>query len=150
MKKITDLTDKEGREILEFVYPKKIEDNCYNTISFESKKDERGRHQVTMDMLPIIGIQYWNKMGDGCLIPFHDTRCVLWLYEHDYDIGDFLKYNKSFSQIENDFGNFAFCVEEIINKIDKNKEHPDSNFTLEKVSEKFKDLLEKYYYKDYE
>mgnify|MGYP003333090523 FL=1 len=146
-KNIKELTEDEAKQILEFAYPKD-KDNWFRKLSFEPKITEDGRQQVTFGMRPIIGIEYHNGQ-DNCILHFDNTKVVLWLYKNGYDITNLLEVNASFSEMEKDFENFAFEVEWMAKGDEGFRDDVKHNWTLDYVKKKCKELVEKYYYKDY-
>ena len=143
----SELTEDEAKQILEFAYPKD-KDNWFRKLSFEPKITEDGRQQVTFGMRPIIGIEYHNGQ-DNCILHFDNTKVVLWLYKNGYDITNLLEVNASFSEMEKDFENFAFEVEWMAKGDEGFRDDVKHNWTLDYVKKKCKELVEKYYYKDY-
>ena len=146
-KNIKELTEDEAKQILEFAYPKD-KDNWFRKLSFEPKITEDGRQQVTFGMRPIIGIEYHNGQ-DNCILHFDNTKVVLWLYKNGYDITNLLEVNASFSEMEKDSENFAFEVEWMAKGDEGFRDDVKHNWTLDYVKKKCKELVEKYYYKDY-
>jgi len=147
MKKIEELTEVEAEEILKFVYP----DEKYNTfmkISLEPHIAEGGGQYITFGGRSIIGIEFHNGQ-DRCILHFDNTKVVLWLYKNGYDITDLLEMNSHYSEMETDFENFSFAIEWMSKGEDGFKEGSKKNWTLEYVTKKCKELLERYYYKDY-
>jgi hypothetical protein len=147
-KNIKELTEDEAKQILEFAYPKD-KDKWFRKLSFEPKINEDGSQQVTFGMRSIIGIEYHNGQ-DNCILHFDNTRVVLWLYKNGYDIIELLESNSYLSEMEKDFENFAFAIDWMSKGDDGFREGYKQNWTLEYVTKKCKELLEKYYYKDYE
>lgn len=148
MKKISELTEEEGKEILNYVFPD--EDYIYKGLSFEPVKSERGGEYVTMDGSSIIGIRFIGGMNnDGMVLHFNHTKVVLWLYQHGYDIGELLEENAYMSEMESDFESFAFEVEWMSKGEGGFKDRVKHNWNLDYVKNKCKELVEKYYYKDY-
>lgn len=147
-KNIKELTEEEGREILEFVFPKE-KDFHFMDLSFEPEINEDGTQNVTFGMRSIIGIKFHNGQ-DNCILHFDNSKVVLWLYKNDYDILEFLEANSHLSQMELDFENFAFGVEWLSKGEEGFREHVKHNWTLDYVKKRCKELLEKYYYKNYE
>jgi hypothetical protein len=146
MKDIKELTEEEAKQILDFVYP---EDNYwFQKVSFEPKILENGSQQVTFDMRPIIGIEFHNGQ-DNCILYFDNSKVVLWLYKNGYDITNLLENNSYFSEMERDFENFAFSIEWMSKGEEGFREGHEHKWTLDYVKKKCKELVEKYYYKDY-
>lgn len=141
MKKIEELTDAEGREILKFVYPS--EDNYYQKLSFEPHIEEDGSQQITMGGRSLVGIFYHNGQ-DNCILHFDNTKVVQWLYEHGYDIGKQLKMNAYMSEMESDWEEFGYLIWSYIVKCES--EH----LTVDDIKQKCDKWLKTYYYKDYE
>lgn len=154
MKNIRQLTDIEGKEILNYVYPHDENDHnswkIYRNLSFEHKINVDGSQQVTFSMNPIIGIVYNNSHNDTCVLHFNHAKVILWLYNNGYDIKELLEENKYLSDIELDFNNLlddVLWLSKGEKGFSKENEHL---WTLEYVKDKCKKLIEKYIYKDYE
>jgi hypothetical protein len=146
MKNIIDLTEEEGKQILEFVYPDK-ERNSFTKLSFEPTLTGNGE-QVTLGMRSIIGILYHNGQ-DNCILHFDNSKVVLWLYKNEYDITSLLEKNFYFSEMEQDFENFSYAIHwlgEQRKHIEKDRQH---EYTLEYVLKEMDEYNEKYYFKDY-
>ena len=148
MKKIEELTEVEAEEILKFVYPDE-KYNWFKKLSFEPVIEADGSQRVTFGMRSIIGIEYHNGQ-DNCILHFDNTKVVLWLYKNGYDITDFLEANSYLSEMEEDFENFSFAISWMAKGEDGFREGSKQNWTLEYVTKKCEELLEKYYYKDYQ
>lgn len=146
MKNIKELTEKEGKQILKFVYPNN-KDNYFVGLSFEPVIEEDGSQQITFGCRPVVGIKYHNG-HDNCILHFDDTKVVLWLYKNGYDITDFLEVNSVYSEMQNDFENFAYGIDTLSKGEDSFKEEAKKNWTLDYMKNKCKELLDKYYYKD--
>ena len=147
-KNIKELTEDEAKQILEFTYPKN-KDNLFRKLSFEPKITDDGKQQVTFDMRSIIGIEYYNGQ-DYCVLHFDNTKVVLWLYKNGYDITELLESNSYLSEMERNFENFSFEVIWLAKGEEGFREDVKHNWTLDYVKQKCKELVEKYYYKDYE
>lgn len=149
-KKINELTIVEAKEIIDFVYPD--EDNFNVDLSFEPVKQEYGRSQrITMGGRSIIGIIYTGGINnDNKILYFDHTKVVLWLYRNGYDVEELLEENAYMSEMESDFENFAFEVELMSKGEEAFKDGYKQNWTLNYVKKKCKELIVKYYYKDYE
>lgn len=145
MKNIKELTEKEGEEILEFVYPNN-ELNLFMGINFEPKL-ENGELQLTFDLLPIIGILYHNGL-DNCILYFDNTKVVLWLYRNGYDITKMLEANSYMSEAEKDFDNFSAEISWMAKGEKGFRNGYEKNWTLDYVIKKCEKLLDEYYYKD--
>lgn len=154
MKNIKDLTDDEGKEILNCVYPHDENDHnswaIFQNLSFEPKINDDGSQQVTFSMNPIIGIVYKNSHNDTCVLHFNHTKVVLWLYNNGYDIKELLEQNAYLSEMEYDFENFQFDVLWLSKGEKGFSKENEHLWTLEYVKDKCKKLIEKYVYKDYE
>ena len=149
MKQINELTDNEAKEILKFVYPK-AEHNHFIKISFEAERDKGGNVILSISgFRPIVGIQYHNGQ-DTCILYFDDSKVVLWLYKNGYDITKLLEVNSYFTEMEHDFRNFAFAIEWMAKGEEGFREGHEHKWTLDYVKRKCKELVEKYYYKDYD
>lgn len=148
-KKIKELTEKEAEEILEFVYPE--EDKWFQKLSFEPHETEDGKGEhITFNGRSIIGIEYvGGPNNDRCILHFDNTKVVLWLYNHGYEIGELLEGNKYHSEEIDDFSDMAFEVKCLSEGEDSFKDGYKQNWTLEYVKNKCKEILEKYYSKDY-
>lgn len=148
MKKIEELTEVEAEEILKFVYPDE-KYNWFKKLSFEPVIEKDGSQRVTFGMRSIIGIEYHNGQ-DNCILHFDNTKVVLWLYKNGYDVADLLEANSHYSEMETDFENFAFGISWMAKGEEGFREGSKQNWTLEYVTKKCKELLERYYYKDYQ
>ena len=148
MKNIKELTEEEAKEILKFVYPND-EKNWFKKLSFEPVITEDGKQYITFGMRPIIGIEFHNGQ-DNCILHFDNSKVVLWLYKNGYDITELLEANSYFSQMERDFENFAFAIEHMSKGEEGFRDGYKQNWTLEYVTKKCRELLDEYYYKDYE
>ena len=149
MKKITELTDEQGKEILEFVYPK--EAHYYKGLSFEATYNEEGKRRVTFfGLRPIIGINYHNGQ-DNCILHFDNTKVVLWLYQRGFDISEYLEVNKHHSEIETDLENFAFAIYMLSKSPERFKGEAPKEWNLEFVLKDMTRIINQYYYdKEYE
>lgn len=146
MKKITELTEQEGREIFEFVYPsdeEKFKYYSYQNLKFEPTILENGSQQVTLGFRPIIGLMGHNGQ-DNIILHFDDTKVVLWLYKHGYDITELLEVNSYMSELENQF----FMCKSAIYGLNRRKEHlPEEKkhlFTLDYVLRELERIEKKY------
>lgn len=144
-KDIKQLTDKEAQEILRYVYPND-NDNLYKGISFETDKNKEGNIKVSMQGRPVIGIKYHNGQ-DNCILHFDHSKVILWLYEHGYDIFNFLVYNSDFSEIEKDFENFSFAIVCLAKDIAPTSKSY-TNWTLERVRNRLNKLIDEFFYKE--
>jgi len=156
MKKISELTDKEAEEILEYVYPGKTKlfnpkkyDYWFDELHFEPLI-ENEQMSVGFDMRPIVGIGYKNNMGDRCRIHFDDIKVMSWLYQHGYDITEELKQNEYLSEFENDMDNVSFELYQMSIGEENFGAESKHNCTREYYIKKSKELLETYFYKNYE
>ena len=147
-KNIKELTEDEAKQILEFAYPKD-KDNWFRKLSFEPKITEDGKQQVTFGMRSIIGIEYHNGQ-DNCILHFDNTKVVLWLYKNGYDVTELLEANSYLSEMEKDFENFAFAITWMAKGEEGFRDDVKQNWTLDYVKKNCKELVDKYYYKDYE
>ena len=143
MKNITELTENEAIEILEFVFPNSYA--SFEKIIFEPLKDENGNYQVTMGLSLVVGISYRNEYGDGCVLPFHDSKVVLWLYKNRYDILEQLEFNKGFSNMEHFLSNLVYNVYTLSLGEDDFREGYKHNWTLDYVKRKAKEWSDAYY-----
>jgi hypothetical protein len=148
MKNIKELTEEEAKEILKFVYPND-ENYWFKKLSFEPVITENGKQQITFGGRSIIGIEFHDGQ-DNCILHFDNSKAVLWLYKNGYDITELLEANSYFSQMEIDFENFAFAIEWMSKGEEGFRDGFQQNWTLEYVTKKCRELLDKYYYKDYE
>lgn len=147
-KKISELTINEAKDMLNFVYPD--EDHFNIDLSFEPLKSEDGKGQkITMGGRSIIGITYSNRYNDKMILHFDHSKAVLWLYKNGYNIELFLKENAYLSEMESDFECFAFEIEQLSKDENEFRNEYEQNRTLDYVTKKCKELVEKYYYKDY-
>ena len=148
MKKITELTEKEAKEILEFVYPDR-KDIHFTKLSFEPHKSEDGKGQyVTMGGRSIIGIGFHNGQ-DNCILHFDNSKAVLWLYKNGYDITEQLEINKHFSEMESDIDDLCFEIYVIYQNYEDRIKNGSTFYTVENILKKLKEVNDKYYYKDY-
>lgn len=146
MKKIEDLTNEQGKEILKFVFPTK--DYYFKNISFNPKfNDDKTGQFVTFNGRSIIGIEYHDDQ-DNCILHFDDTRVVLWLYKNNFDIIEQLETNKNMSQIEIDFDNMAFAIHWLSKVNEIVKEDLQKNLTTEYYIKECKRIYNDYYLKD--
>ncbi len=143
MKNINELTELEAREILNLV----VKDVSFDKVQFESIIEPDGKVQITFSGGPLIGIHYRNDHNDGCILPFNDTKVVLWLYKNGYDITEFLEMNSHYSELENDYDNMAFALY-YITKVPPRPGYKD--FTLEQIKNKLSKLHDEYLNKEYE
>lgn len=148
MKNIKKLTEDEANDILKFVFPNEKYIYFLN-IFFEPKISEDGGEEITFGARSIIGIEYHNGQ-DRCILHFNNSKVIFWLYKNGYDIIDLLQQNLYFSQLERDFENFSFAIEWMSKGEDGFKDNVKKNWNLEYVKNKCKELLDKYYYKDYD
>lgn len=148
MKKIVELTDEEGKEILKFVYPE-YGGRDFMGISFEPKYDGEGNQEVTFGFRPIVGIKYHNGQ-DNCILHFNNSKVVLWLYRNGYDIESLLEINTYFSEMEGDFDHFSFEISRMADGDKYFRDEFKQNWNLDYVKKKCRDLLDKYWLKDYE
>lgn len=149
-KKINELTIDDAKEILDFVYP---DGDHFNVdLSFEPVKSEDGKGQrITMGGRSIIGITFIGGINnDRMILHFDHSKVVLWLYQHDYEVEELLKENAYMSEMESDFENFAFEVEWLAKGEAGFRDGYKQNWTLDYVKKKCKELVETYYYKDYD
>lgn len=131
LKDIKELTKEEGEEILAFVYPDKIKDNWMRKFSDN-----------------YAGIEYHNGQ-DNCFLYFYNTKSILWLHKHGYDITNLLEEIKHFSEVINDFDDMAYCVFELSLGDKMFKENVKQNWTLEYVKQKCARVYKEYYLKEY-
>lgn len=144
MKNINDLTEKEAKEILEFVFPdKKDYEKYFREISFEPVFDEDGKHRITFGFRPIIGILYHNGQ-DNCILHFDDSKAVLWLYKNGYDITEMLEKNSYFSDMENEFFKCKSAIYSLNRRQESIPEDKKHLFTLEYVLKELKRIEDKY------
>lgn len=107
-KNIKELTEQEAKEILEFVYP--ITETVFRSLSFEAEIDKDGFEQVSFSgFRSLIGINYYNGQDD-CILYFDNTKAVLWLYKHGYDITEQLETNGDMSKDINNYDNMGFEI----------------------------------------
>lgn len=136
-KNIRELTELEAKEILLFVFGQDKEAD-FMSLSFDVHPGPNGEGQyITFDGRSIIGIEYHNGQ-DRCILHFDNTKCVLWLYKHGYDITELLEKNAYMSEMEKDFSNMAFGIYQMIHGRFE-KDH----------KKRCEELYNKYYIKDY-
>lgn len=138
MRNIETLTLDEAQEILNFCFPNKNFSPV--DLFFEPKFAKDRGFQLTLDGELVVGIMYHNNQ-DYCILHFFNSKVVLWLYQHGFNIEQFLIRNSDFSEKLKDFDLFAFAVSRI---------YTYDNLTVESINEHCKELLQRYYYKDYE
>ena len=119
MNSIKELTEQQSKEILQYVFPK--EDYTYLSTPQEIKPNEDGSITVTMDLRPIVGIQYHNGQ-DRCLLSFDNTKVISWLYKNGFEIGPLLEVNEYLSDIEYDLEELCFRLYYTINHSELKKE----------------------------
>ncbi|HMT01694.1 MAG TPA: hypothetical protein PKD00_00050 [Burkholderiales bacterium] len=146
MKNIKELSEQEAKEILNFVFPenKLI---YFKNISFEPDIIDENTEHVSLGFESIIGIIY-NNGQDNCLLNFTNTKVVLWLYKHDYNITKFLELNSYFTEMESNFDEMAHEIN-ILSRGHAGNRNNKEEFTLGYVKDKCKEILNKYYYKNY-
>ncbi len=153
-KDIKSITEKEAKEILEYLFPNETslsnpKNYKYNftKISHEMVLDKEGYQQISFGGRSLIGIFYYNdKIGDECILHFDDIRILPWLYENDYDILDLLKENIIYYDMGNNFDNFAFAVLQLSKGVHAFAEGYKQNWNLEYVHNKCVELLDEYFY----
>ncbi len=145
MKKINELTEEEGKEILKFVFPDK--DYQFLQLSFEKQFNEDGNEWVTMGFRSIIGILYLNDYPDRCLLHFDDTKVVLWLYKNGFEILEQLEQNQNLTKLEQHFDEFIYGVHSLRIRKELVSEEVKSLITLEYVLKNLKELEDRYYSK---
>jgi hypothetical protein len=146
MKKITELTEKEGKEIFEFVYPpmdEKFEHYSYQNLKFEPTINKDGSQQITFGFRPIIGIMGHNGQ-DRTILHFDNTKVVLWLYKNGYDISDLLKINSGFSDMEDELFSMKSAIYSLNRKREYIPEDKKHLFTLEYVLKELERIEAKY------
>ena len=129
---INTITEDECREILKFVYPD--EDNFFVDIIRSTKNPKE-----------CISIKYLNDITDGCRLDFTNTKCVQWLYEHNYEIGALLKENAYFSQQEIDYDNKMYSISCLLLK----KDLTETPLMSDYVRSSLQEILDKYYNEEY-
>lgn len=152
MKNINELTEDEAKEIFNFVYPpenEKFKHYWFRELKMEPTINEDGSQRITFGFRPIIGI-LGNNGQDNIIIHFDNTKAVLWLYKHGYDITELLERNSHFTEMEGDFENFSFAIHWLDEKRKHIPENKKDLYNLEYVLKELKRYNEKYYYKDYE
>ncbi len=148
MKNIKELSSDEAAQILDFVYPNSGDLYWFQKLSFEPIVSEDNKQQITLGGRSIIGIKYHNGQ-DNCILHFDNTKVVLWLYKNGYDITDLLESNSYLTEMENDFDDFAFNIQWMAKGEDSFRDDVKKNWTLDYVKKRCKELVDKYYYKDY-
>lgn len=146
-KSISELTQEEAKSILEFVYPNS--DYVFLKLEFTPEKNKDGSIALTFNLEPVVGILYYNGQ-DRCVLHFYNSKVVLWLYQNNYDIEEYLTRNKYFSEMEQNFENFGFGVSMLSKGEEPFKKNDAHYFTLDYVKTRCKELLEKYLYCDYD
>lgn len=148
MKNIKELTEQEAIELLSFVHPK-YDKGDFMSIKHEPTITEDGRQQITFSGRSIIGIEYHNGQ-DRCILHFDNTKAVLWLYKHGFDITEMLEQNAYMSEMENDFSNAMFEVMWLAKGEEGFKPEVRHKWTLDYVKKKCTEIYDKYFMKDYE
>lgn len=146
MKSINELTEREAKEILSFVYPdnKGID---FQELKFEHTVNEDGSVQITFGGRLIVGILYYNGQ-DNAILHFNNTKAVLWLYKNGYDITEQLELNSGLSKEMDNFENFAFAIYWMARGADGFAEDRKHKWTLDYVTRKCAELYKKYYLTD--
>lgn len=143
MKKITELTEEEAKEILKFVYPER--DVWYNGLQLEPKVNEDGSQQVTFQMRPIVGIIYFNEYNDRCVLHFDNHKTIFWLYKNGYDVlallEDVQDDTKEISKLEDIIFGFIWIKE----RFKKATIVQKKNFTPEYIISEIERLENEYY-----
>lgn len=163
MKKLNELTEKEGEEILKFIFPEeyKKKEIYFNKFSFEPIIDKEGRREITFGGMYVVGILYYSGINmDRCLLRFEDTRVILWLYSNNYDITELLEKNQYLSDVLEDYIDVQNKLRLLTGRplmisyddrevdfIAETYGHPK---TKEEIQDKLKELVKKYYFKEYE
>ena len=149
MKNISELTYREAEDLLHFVYPE-LSKGSFCKIRVKPEESPNGGVYITMGGGDGVGVEYLNDHCDKCVLHFDDTRAVLWLYRHGYDIEKQLVNNSYLSEMESDFNALAYGLHYYIEDAEKNFiEERKQNYTLEYTRKKASELLDTYYYKDY-
>jgi hypothetical protein len=148
MKDIKEISKEEAIELLSFVYPK-YDENSFINIHHDWIKTEDGHLIIPFSGGSTIGVEYHNGQ-DRCILPFNNSKSVLWLYKKGFDITSLLEENSYFSNMEYSFSNFAIEVEVMSKGEESFRDGYKQNWTLEYVMNKCKNLLQKYYYVDYD
>jgi len=86
MKKITELSEREGAEILEFVRGKQ-KDEWFRKFYFEPEVTEEGYHRLTFSGRYVVGLEFATGINvDSAMLHFDNPKVMLWLYLHGFDI----------------------------------------------------------------
>jgi len=147
MKEIKDLTDNEAIEILNFVFPKE-KDITFIEISFESKKTEDGRRYITLGGNSTVGI-FYKGFQDTFVLPFDNTKVILWLYRKGYNIERLLESNSHYSELDEDYQGILMSLYSFIKKKDELDENNQPLYSFEYLFDILKKDYEKHFYKDY-
>ena len=128
-KSIIKLSNKEAEEIVKYCFP---DSNLYFkgiTHSEDIKPNEDGSFRVTMGGRLPVGIHYINDYPDNCILHFDNPKVVSWLYQHNYEVGDLLKENEDYIDIERWEEKFSYFA----HQLSTNNEGKKSFETLEEV-----------------
>lgn len=140
MKKLTELTDEQAKEILNFVFNN--EGYSFSKISFVADDPS----QITMGGSRCIGIEFHNGQ-DNCILGFNNSKVVIWLYQNGFDIIDQLIQNKDVSDDLAAFDHIAFEVFCLSHGEEMFRGNTKKNWTLDYVKKKCSEIYEKYYLK---
>jgi hypothetical protein len=141
MKPLIELTADQAKEILEFALSNS--DWIFSKISIEPDDP----NQLTFEGKRCIGIEYHFDQ-DTYILPFNDSKVVLWLYQNGFEILDYLIENQNDSQSLADFDDLAFevfCLSKGTENFSDNFKH---NWSLDFVKQKCENIYKKYYLKN--
>lgn len=145
MKDINELTEAEAKELLAFVYPDDADN--FQELRISEKINEDGTRNVTMGLRPITGVLFRTGINwDGAVLHFDNTKAVLWLYRHGYDIEKYLEMNSHYSEMENDFSHFAYEVESLSKPIEEYREGYKHNYNIDSIRDRAKKAVDEYYF----
>lgn len=112
MKNITELTESEGKEILEYVYGNDV---FFRSFQFEPKITPDGGMYITWGGETTVGINYFSGTNlDGYVLHFYHPKVLSWLYKNGYDISEFLPYLENLNEEYERCQNFIIDVLSIL------------------------------------
>ncbi len=134
LKNIRELTKEEAEQILEFVYPERIKYNAFKKFTFNESDHA--------------ALQYHNGQ-DNCSLYFTNTKLILWLHKHGYEITKLLENIAHYSEQLNDFDNLGYYVYELSLGEKMFADDVKHKWTLEYVINKCKKVYNEIYLKEY-
>lgn len=144
-KDIKELTNKEGEEIFNIVYPKdKNPHHSYTCVGHERIYREDGHEKITFGFRSCIGI-FGHNGQDNIIIPFNDTKVVLWLYNNGYEIGELLEENKFNTEVLDNACKMHSSIHRLHWLKDVIKPEYKDKFTLEYVLDELKRIDQKWW-----